>query len=105
MCVKITTFTIVNIISNKDKTIVPCNVYNAKEVQLFHKMCLYIFLHQEHVFLWDTLYNTYPLAIPISNAPFLMLPARLANACSPEEHCLFTVFTGTVSGIPLYGGG
>lgn len=31
-------------------------------------------------------------------------PAMFRTACSPEEHCLFTVKTGTVSGKPLKGG-
>jgi hypothetical protein len=29
------------------------------------------------------------------------LPAMLATACSPDEHCLLTVDKGTVSGMPL----
>ena len=28
-------------------------------------------------------------------------PAMLNRACRPEEHCLLTVYTGTVSGNPL----
>lgn len=29
------------------------------------------------------------------------LPAMLATACNPDEHCLLTVDNGTVSGMPL----
>ena len=36
-----------------------------------------------------------------SDIPYLLiLAATEAMACNPEAHCLFTPYTGTVSGIP-----
>ena len=41
-----------------------------------------------------------PAAMPVLMLPERMDAAMFATACSPDEHCRFTVYSGTDAGKP-----